>query len=85
MAADKGITRALAEGIDPDAPQVQSVSFECRSCGERGPWVRTDVKYATGPIAWDAQHEEETGHSRYYRWSVTRNTVRVFRLPQRDD
>ncbi|WP_181785671.1 hypothetical protein [Streptomyces phytophilus] len=83
MVAGKDINKFLQEDIDPNAPKVQFVSFECRICGLVSPWIRTDEKHATVTVAWDAQHETETSHSRYYRWSITRNTVRVLRLPQK--
>lgn len=68
---------ALPEDIDPDQPVVSIVSFECRTCGDRSPWVDGESDDAVGH-AWDGDHADEKGHRRFYMWTVQRNTAQVF-------
>lgn len=66
----------LPEGIDPNQTVVSVVSFECRTCGDRSPWVDGQSDDAVGH-AWDGDHADETGHRRFYMWTFQRSTAQV--------
>lgn len=71
------------DGIDPDQPHVEFCAFQCRGCGEVGPWVsmgdREDPRHA-----WTSTHYDAYGrapeHQRFYRWSVARSLAGTFAL-----
>ncbi|UQA91657.1 DUF7848 domain-containing protein [Streptomyces halobius] len=68
------ITPANLPDIGSNEPVVTFVMLECRTCGEHSGWVRSDDQMAP---AWDGGHFTSTGHTRFYLWSVTRNTAQV--------
>jgi hypothetical protein len=69
------MNQALPSEIDPDEPVVSMVSMECRSCGERSPWLRNDTGVYAGK--WDGDHADQTGHRKFYVWKVTRQASQV--------
>ncbi|GAA1918916.1 hypothetical protein [Streptantibioticus ferralitis] len=75
----KDIIESLESGdIGPNEPVVAFGKLQCRSCLSQSDWFRTDDNTPHSP--WDAKHTEHTGHSRYYLWTVTRQTAQVFNL-----
>lgn len=78
MSAGKDIIQALeTDRVDPDAGEVKFASFQCRTCDAHGPWANTADKNDPNH-AWDSRHCDATGHEKFYMWSITRNTARVF-------
>ncbi|MGH3737601.1 MAG: hypothetical protein ACRDT6_18625 [Micromonosporaceae bacterium] len=70
-----------AEGIDANAPHVRYVMTECRACGDHSHWAREDDQGNHEPAyAWMSDHSDATRHSKFYVWSITRNTARTYRL-----
>lgn len=65
--------------IKPNQPVVVFLMHECRACGEVGPWVRVGTEEERRHV-WDVAHQKQTGHGKYYQWSITRSIVQVFNL-----
>lgn len=65
------------DSIDPNDGHVVLGHFECWDCGERSPWVGSNER-GTLVTEWDANRNKQTGHKKFYMWSVTRNTSRLF-------
>lgn len=60
----------------PSDPFVSMSRYECRACGEVGPLFGE-----RGPGgAWNVDHRVASGseHDRFYLWTATRATARVF-------
>lgn len=63
--------------IDPNERVVTFVYMQCRACEDRGPAVRSD-DHATPDGSWDYEHRKATGHDRFYLFTLTRQTARLF-------
>lgn len=70
---------AFPEGVDPNAPYVSFVKFECRTCSDQSDWMSGDSRDVE-EHAWDGEHEAITGHAKFYVWTISRNTAQVWRL-----
>lgn len=77
------ITPASLPDIDPNEREVAFVALECRTCGEHGPWVRHENRTEDPGAAWDVSHANEAGHTKFYMWTVKRNTAEMWTLPRR--
>jgi hypothetical protein len=64
----------LPDAIDPDAPHVEFRMNQCRECLAAGP-----VALAQNPVwwQWGNQHHDETGHTKIYQYTLTRNTGQI--------
>lgn len=72
---------ALPEPTDPDEPVVVFVQVECR-CGEK-PSVAHDPlsdDSSTAADGWHSVHFDATGHRRFYRWRLERDTGSMYLL-----
>lgn len=60
----------LPDMIDPDAPHVEFRIHQCAECREHGP-----VALAQNPAwwTWGDAHTAETGHKKFYQWTLARN------------
>ncbi|MFI9558853.1 DUF7848 domain-containing protein [Nonomuraea endophytica] len=65
--------------IAPDEPVVTFARMQCRTCTDTGPWARADDDQGD-EYAWQVEHHRATGHASYYKWSLSRQTARVFRF-----
>ena len=74
--AGQDITKALEDGqVGPDEPVVTFARFSCRGCDAESDWFRSNDPAAS---PWDLAHKRATGHSKFYLWSITRQTSRIF-------
>ncbi|MGW6910274.1 hypothetical protein [Streptomyces sp. NPDC054940] len=64
--------------VAPDEPHVSFAMVQCRQCDEQGQWARTTDDGADH--AFDVDHQQATGHTHFYVWTITRATSRVIRL-----
>lgn len=71
----------LPAGVDPNAGHVVFVMTECRTCNDRGP-LSGPQERAVDTSLWFEGHSAETGHDRFYLWSLTRNTGRAVTFGQ---
>lgn len=62
--------------IPESDPHVEFYAMQCRTCDVMGPWLSVTDGDSTAHL-WDTDHAQGTGHKRFYRWSVTRNTASV--------
>ncbi|GLZ81383.1 hypothetical protein Afil01_61900 [Actinorhabdospora filicis] len=62
--------------IAPDLPVAEIYFMHCRTCDAHGPWVGA-LDYGTRDHLWDLDHRQATGHTKFYRWSVTRQTADI--------
>jgi hypothetical protein len=63
--------------INPDDPVITFETQQCRTCGEQSGWLRCDPD---NPTTWTIDHRQHHGpdHARFYGYTLTRNTMRVF-------
>lgn len=68
----------LPDMIDPDAPHVEFRVHQCRECGATGPLTQV-----ANPDWWTFgdRHTEETGHRKFYQYTITRNAGETTTLP----
>lgn len=62
----------LPNAIDPEARHVE---FRVTACREQGCDATGPVALANNPIWWEwgNTHADETGHKRFYQYTLTRN------------
>jgi hypothetical protein len=67
-----------AINVNPNERIVTFAMFECRVCGERSTWERTDTDGSHH--MWDTEHCDATErkHGKFYMFTLTRNTAQVF-------
>lgn len=72
----------IRAAVSDDEMVVELAFAACRECPEQSTPVRTDSgNEAEAPVYdWVQAHREATGHTRFYRWGLTRNTMRAFQL-----
>lgn len=63
----------------PDKIKVEYAIMRCRSCDQMSEWseVPDDHHLGEAGFQWELNHEEETGHKRYYVFRVQRSTFNV--------
>lgn len=68
----------LPDMIDPEANHVEFRVHQCAECGEAGP-----LTLVQNPDWWafGDRHTEQTGHRKFYQYTVTRNRGQMTTLP----
>lgn len=68
---------ALPDDVDPNAHHVEFYTMQCRECGEFGSVAPVADKNHPAHL-WDLHHNTATGHTRLYKWTLTRNTGEIW-------
>lgn len=70
----------IRDGVGDDEPVVEFAFAACRACSERSDPVRVndDTNHGEPLYDWVQLHRQGTGHSKFHRWSLTRNDMRTF-------
>jgi len=68
----------LPDMIDPDAPHLEFRANQCRECG-----AVSTITLVANPEwwQWGDDHMRETGHTKFFQWSLTRNTGQIVSMP----
>ncbi|WP_181785665.1 hypothetical protein [Streptomyces phytophilus] len=75
MITNEVIARAFYE-LAPEKRHITLVAFECRECTEAGPLVNADDSDSSR-ATWDTQHTAVIGHTRFHKWTVTREVTQT--------